>query len=347
MFRFKMTVFHAFSHQKWWYAAMPKSRTIPVVTITLALLIMMIQIFRSLGERYDEFILTHLDWVNWEVFYAEPWRPLTSPFLHHDLSHFFNNFVFLCLFGWQVERNHGSIKTLGIFLGALVTSHVMCITFTHDWIWGISLGICGLFGFSLIANRRTPWWTTLTHRPLHALYSASLIAPLIPFFANMQEFRTSHMSHLGGILFGLAFGVAFLVLPPAIGWRWAVIALPFVLFASQFYSPWQIEWRLVNGPPVLVTSRADCQVRSIEPEVYTPAHLTVVNASGRRIALYWIDYEGKPRAYFWLQPNDSNEYDLFIGHRWCAVDADNREARQAFVVSAENQIVTVSEAGAR
>ena len=320
---------------------MPHSRPTPIITITLALLITMIQILRSLGGRYDEFMLTNLDWVNWEVFYNQPWRVITSPFLHHNLSHFFNNLVFLCLFGWQVERNHGSVKTLGIFFGALVTSHVMCITFTHDWIWGVSLGVCGLFGFSLIANRRAPWWTTLTHRPLHALYFASLIASLIPFFANMQEFRTSHLSHLEGILYGMAFGITFQLSPRDSRWRWVVIALPFLLFVSQFYSPWQLEWRLVHMPPTLLTSNADCRLRSTEPEVYSPANLTVVNASTRRIALYWIDYEGKPRAYFWLRPGASDEYYPFIGHRWCIVDADSHEALQSLIVSQETQTITV------
>ena len=149
------------------------------------------------------------------------------------------------------------------------------------------------------------------------------------------------MSHFGGILYGMAFGVTFLLLPRDSRWRWAVIALPFLLFASQFYSLWQLEWRLVNRPPILVTSNADCRLKSVEPEVYTPAHLTVVNASKKRIALYWIDYEGKPRAYFWLKRGDSDEYDLYIGHRWCVVDADSREALQPFMVTEQNQIVTV------
>jgi len=318
-----------------------RNLNIPFFTIAIALVITAIQILRSLGGRYDEFILANLDWVNWEVFYAQPWRMLTSPFIHHNLSHFLNNLVFFCLFGWQVERKHGSVKTLGIFLGALVTSYVLCITFTHDWVWGISLGVCGLFGFSLIDNRRAPWWTTLTHRPLHALYSVSLLSPLIPFFANTQEFRTSHMSHIGGILYGLTFGGAFLLAPKNSRWRWAVIALPLLLFASQFYSPWQLEWRLVNIPPTLLTSNADCRMKSIEPDVYTSANLTVMNTSNKRIALYWMDYEGKPRAYFWLRPGASDEYYPFIGHRWCIVDADSHESLQAITGTEPEQTITI------
>jgi len=320
---------------------MRSSRNLPFVTITIALVITVIQILRSLGGRYDEFVLNNLDWVNWEVFYAQPWRMLTSPLIHHDTFQFLNNLLVLCLFGWLVERKHGAVKTLLIFWGALVTSHFLCITFTHDWIWGISLGVCGLFGFSLIDNRRTPWWTTLTHRPLHAYYSVSLLAPLIPFVSNTLGFRVSHMSHFGGILYGLVFGIVFVLLPRDTKWRWAVIGLPLVLFASQFYSPWQLEWRLVKRPLTLVTSSVDCGIKSIEPEVYTPGHLTVKNESAKKIALYWIDYEGKPQAYFWLKPNSSDEYDLYVGHRWCIVDADSRKAIQTFIVTEEDQTVAV------
>jgi len=320
---------------------MQNSRKIPFVTITIALVITVFQTLRSMSGRYDEFILTNFDWLNWDTVYAQPWRMLTSPFIHHNLLQFLNNLVFLCLFGWQVERKYGVLITLGIFWGALVTSYVLCITFTHDWIWGISLGFCGLFGFSLIDNRRTPWWATLTHHPLHALYSVSLLVPLLPFFANTQEFRTSHMSHLGGILYGLAFGVVFLLMSQDSRWRWAIIALPILLFTSQFYSPWQLEWRLVNIPPTLLTSNADCRMKSIEPDIYTSANLTVVNASNKQIALYWMDYEGKPRAYFRLRPGASDEYYPYIGHRWCIVDVDSHEALQAITVTEPEQTITI------
>jgi membrane associated rhomboid family serine protease len=321
---------------------MQNMRSIPVVTMIIAVLITMIEVL-SLDNR--DVVWNSLS-AEWTLLYSlhQPWRIVTSPFLHHDLVQFFNNLVFLCLFGWQVERKHGSVKMLSIFLGALVTSHVICITLTHDWIVGISLGVCGLFGFSLIDNRRTPWWTTLTHRPLHALYFASLIGPLIPFVADMQTtlgFRTSHMSHIGGILYGLAFGIIFLLIPHKPRWRWAIITLPVLLFASQFYSPWQLEWRLVTNPPILLTSEADCRMESMEQDIYVPALVTFMNASTRKTALYWLDYEGRPQFYFSLRPGDSRDQQTFIGHPWCIVNLDSRQALQTFLVAEENQIVTI------
>lgn len=316
---------------------MHNSRTVPIVTIIIALLITIVEVL-ILHNRDVMWAYLSADWT---LLYPQPWRIVTSPFLHHNLSQFFNNLVFLCLFGWQVERKYGSVNTLGIFLGALGTSHVMTITFTHDWIVGVSLGVCGLLGFSLIANRRTPWWTTITHRPLHALYFASLASPLIPFVANNQGFRTSQMSHLGGILYGMAFGVAFLLLPRNTLWRSAIIALPLALFASLFYSPWQIEWRLVMKQPILLTSNADCQLKSIEQDVYIPAPIRFVNESEKRIGIYWLDYEGKAEYKLWLNPGESAEHGSYIGHPFCAVDVDSREALQALIVTHEYQIFTV------
>jgi len=157
----------------------------------------------------------------------------------------------------------------------------------------------------------------------------------------MTGYRFSHLSQFGGILYGLAFGVVFLLMPQDSRWRWAIIGLPLLLFASQFYSPWQLEWRLVNRPPTLLTSNADCRSKSIEPQVYTSANLTVVNESTKKIALYWMDYEGKPRAYFWLRPSASDEYYPYIGHRWCIVDVDSREALQAITVTEPEQMITI------
>ena len=315
-------------------------RRIPFVTIIIALITTTIYLLSLLNR---DAMWANLS-ADWALLYRQPWRIVTSPFLHHDFFQLLNNLVFLCLFGWQVERKHGSITTLGIFLGALVTSHVLCITFTHDWIVGISLGVCGLFGFSLIDNRRTPWWTTVTHRPLHALYFASLIGPLIPLVADMQKvqgFRTSHMSHIGGILYGLAFGVIFLLMRQDSRWRWAIIALPFLFLFSQFYSPWQVEWRLVTKPPILLTSSADCRLRSMEQEVYIPALITFVNLSTKDIALFWLDYEGKPEFYFWLGSGDSQEQQTFIGHPWCIVAVDTGEALQAVTVTETRHIITI------
>jgi hypothetical protein len=211
----------------------------------------------------------------------------------------------------------------------------------HDWIIGISGGVYGLFGFSLIANRSTPWWTTLTHRPLHLLYSANLILSVIADIAGWVPFSVTHLIHVVGILYGAAFGSAFLLTQRGALWRAVVIALPILLFASQLFNPWQIERRLVKSQPVLVAASADCQLRSTEQDTYITAPIRIVNTSIKPVAMYWLDYEGNAKFQLWLRSGDSREYNSFVGHPWCIVDVDSQEALQAVIVTEPEQTITI------
>lgn len=321
---------------------MHRLQKVPFVTLTLALLITIIQILRSSGVGgYGEVVFTNLNVVSWESLYKQPWRILTSPFLHHDMLHFLQNLGFLLLFGWQIERTYGRAIMLGVFLGGLVTSYVIWINVMHGWIIGISGGVCGLFGFSLIANRRTPWWTTLTHRPLHALYSANLLLAVIIDLANWVPYPIAHLAHLVGILYGMGFGWAFLLSPRSVLRRGVVIGLPILLFASQFYSPWQVEWRLVNKQILLETASTNCRLQSITQETYIPASITFVNTSNKPVAIYWLDYEGEASFQLWLKPGSSSEYNSFVGHPWCIVDVDSGGALQAAIVTEPEQTFAI------
>lgn len=320
---------------------MRNSRTVPYVTLALALPLTIIQIFRSIGGSYNELVLTNFHHGSWELLYNQPWRILTSPFIHQNLLHFFENLFFLLLFGQQIERSYGRVILLGVFFGALVTGYVIHINVMHDRLIGISGAVCGLFGFSLISNSRSPWWSTLTHRPLHFLYLANLLWAVIVDIADWVPYPVAHMNHVAGILYGAAFSRAFLLMPRGAQWRWAIIALPLVLFASLFYSPWQVEWRLVKRSPNLVTTSADCRLRSTEQDIYIPAPITFVNISTKPIALYWLDYEGKPIFYFWLKPGKSAEQNTFIGQPWCIVDVDSGDALQVVTVTEPAQTIKI------
>jgi membrane associated rhomboid family serine protease len=318
---------------------MPKK--IPIATLTLALLITAVQILRSSGGSYEEFVLANLHHGSWELFYNQPWRILTSPFIHQNILHFSENLFFLLLFGWQIERTHGWLILLGVFFGALVTSYVIYVNVMHDRIIGISGGVCGMFGFSLIANRRSPWWTTLTHHPLHILYSANLAWAVIVDITNLVSYQVAHLNHLVGILYGMAFGAAFLVAPRQARWRVMVIALPLMLFATSFYSPWQVDWQMVHRPPMLVTTNADCRIPSTRQDTYISTTTKFVNESTKPVALYWLDYEGHANYYFWLRPRDSHEQQTYIENSWCIVDVVSGAALQATIVTGPKQTITL------
>jgi len=316
-----------------------RSRNIPYATITLALIITVIQVLRSLGGTHEGFVFANLHHGSWETYYNQPWRMLTSPFIHRNIQHYLGNFLFLLVFGYRIERAYGWKYVLGVFFGALVTGYVVHLTVMHEGIIGISGGVCGLFGFSLIANRRTPWWQTFTKYPLHGIYLAGLIWFVIADYADLLPSTVAHVNHAVGILYGIGFGMAFLLMPRNVRWRWAILVLPILFFASQLYSPWQLEWQLLHSQPVLNSSLADCRTHTIEEK--TPAVITFVNSSDKPVVLYLMSFEGRARFQNILQPGESTGYNVSLTHAWCVVELESREAIQLTVVTEPEQTFTI------
>lgn len=320
---------------------MNTSRTIPYATLTLALIITVTQILRMFGGVYEDFVFTNLHHGNWDVFYRQPWRMITSPFIHQNLLHYLENLVFLLLFGFQIERAHGWKYVLGVFFGALVTGYVIFLTIMHNGIIGISGGVYGLFGFSLIANRRTPWWTTLTHRPLHILFSLNLLMSVVADVTDLVPFGVAHLNHIVSILYGLLVGSAFLLRQHGLRWRGAAVALPVLLFASQFYSPWQIEWRLVQKQDRLLAENPDCQLRSAEYDPDTPSLILIVNEASNPVAFYWLDYEGRARFILRVASGKTSEVYAYVGQPACIVNADTGRLLQIVHPAEPEQTVTI------
>ncbi len=319
---------------------MTEPRKFPFATIILVLVITIIQVLRMFGGSNEAFIMDNFNVITWEILYNQPWRILTSPFIHQNLLHYLENLFFLLLFGWFIERKYGWAFFLGAFWGGLVTGYVIWINIAHDWIIGTSGGICGLFGFSLIANRRAPWWKTLTHYPLHILYTLNLIWSVVADVIDFVPFEVAHLNHVVGILFGLGFGAMFLLPQAGTRWRPLAVAVPILLFASQFYAPWQDEWQLVKLQPSLVTENPECAVKSIEKDYFVEAPIVFVNETTNPIGIYWLDYQGDAQFYLWIKAGGSKDMNSFIGNSWCIVDVKSGKAVNTAVVKEPGEIFT-------
>jgi H+/Cl- antiporter ClcA len=62
----------------------------------------------------------------------------------------------------------------------------------------------------------------------------------------LEYFPIAHFVHLFGGLYGVVFAWAFTGEKRRLPLRLALVALPVLCFASLFYSPWLLEWRLVK-----------------------------------------------------------------------------------------------------
>jgi membrane associated rhomboid family serine protease len=84
------------------------------------------------------------------VNYGESWRLFTSIFLHAGLVHFFINMLALWFVGSAIERTHGILSTVLLFVIPAVGGTILSAIFLPDYITvGASGGIFGLIGACL------------------------------------------------------------------------------------------------------------------------------------------------------------------------------------------------------
>jgi membrane associated rhomboid family serine protease len=84
------------------------------------------------------------------VNYGESWRLFTSIFLHAGLVHFFINMLALWFVGSAIERTHGILSTVVLFVIPAVGGTILSAIFLPDYITvGASGGIFGLIGACL------------------------------------------------------------------------------------------------------------------------------------------------------------------------------------------------------
>jgi membrane associated rhomboid family serine protease len=327
---------------------------IPFVTLTLTVIVIMIQINRMSEGYYNTLYFSLASW--FPDLFDQPWRVITSAFLHQNLWHFLDNLLWLVLFGWYNERNYGWRLMLGLFFGSVVLSSVVFLYGNHNTVEGISMFTFALFGFSLLANRRHPWWKTITHNLLHLLFILDALG-VFAFVLNQSGFYTwvegmldlhpapfnpAHLAHLVGLLYGLLFGLAFTTKRRWLALRWALLVVPAVCLISLLYSPWLPEWRLVKWGPILTSERTDCRTSAVVGD--TPATLSIENQTAKGLAYYWINPEGKPLLYGVIQPYDNmKDQESFLTYTWCVVDVQTRQAAQKIVQTEAVQTVVIQD----
>lgn len=132
---------------------------------------------------------------------GQPWRILTSTFVHGDLGHLLGNAVFLWVLGKRMESALGHRTFLFFYLACgLAGSITSLIVHPELQTYGASAAIFGLAG-GLISSHGLRIWTLskagLWKLALLVLWTAFTIYPS-PHIDNA--------AHVGGILTGLALG---------------------------------------------------------------------------------------------------------------------------------------------
>lgn len=135
---------------------------------------------------------------------TEPWRILTSMFLHADIEHLFFNMFALFVFGNALERRVGSpLFTLIYFISGITGAVGFMLFSGPDAIaLGASGAIFGIIGaLVVIAPRMTVYLFGGVPMPM---YAVGILYALIEVFAFGKADSIAHSAHLLGLVGGFA-----------------------------------------------------------------------------------------------------------------------------------------------
>ncbi len=184
---------------------------LPPVIKKLMIIMGMVFILQELVTQTIIFYLGLVPGLVWHEYYV--WQLVTYIFLHANLSHILFNLLALWMFGGELENAWGSTRFLRYFffcgVGAGIITVISTMLFTPEYqiipVIGASGAIYGLllaYGW-LFPNRMIYIYFLF---PIPAKYFVIIFGFLeFIYFSRGAGGGISHITHLGGLLFGLLY----------------------------------------------------------------------------------------------------------------------------------------------
>lgn len=137
----------------------------------------------------------------------QPWRLLTSTFLHGGVAHLLLNMSSLVFLGLLTERLTGSGRLLLVYLLCGVGGSVASLWWHAQGVnsVGASGAIFGLYGVLLATLARHPGAFSRTERYTVLLFVLYLLVGSLT--GGLQAHATDNAAHVGGLLTGAVLGV--------------------------------------------------------------------------------------------------------------------------------------------
>ena len=165
------------------------------ILVGVCVIIFLLQI--SIQGFTDNFVLKK------ELLFNEPWRLLTSIFLHSGIPHLLLNMFSLALFGIILENIIVTRRFLLIFfISGLIAS--LFSGFFYNSALGASGAIFGIIGNLIILRPKLMIWVYGVPMPMFLAGIVYLIVNLFGVF--LQIGNTGYIAHLFGLVIGLLFG---------------------------------------------------------------------------------------------------------------------------------------------
>ena len=183
----------------------------PVQVVAGLVLVHLVIVFTLVGQTPTAATLARAGGLIAGSTWSEPWRLLTSLFVHSGPSHVLWNGVSMLVFAIPLIGAIGYVRTAAVYLGAGICGGLAAVWATEPGvvIVGSSGAVAGLFGAWLSLNLVRAWRQSLTRRALVRVAGVGLL--VFPSFISPTTSAgraVSVESHMGGLIFGVVVGIA-------------------------------------------------------------------------------------------------------------------------------------------
>jgi membrane associated rhomboid family serine protease len=134
--------------------------------------------------------------------FIEPWRFVTSIFLHGSIPHLLYNMFALVLFGIILENTIGSRRFLFVFFFTGVGANLISVNIYYASL-GASGAIFGIIGALTFIRPLTPIWAFGLPMPL---FLASIFWVIGDILMTFMPTNIGTIAHLSGLFIGLIMG---------------------------------------------------------------------------------------------------------------------------------------------
>lgn len=140
-----------------------------------------------------------------ELSFTQPWRFVTSIFLHGDIGHLLYNMFALALFGSMLEGMINGRRFLIVYFASGIFANLISINFYNSSL-GASGAIYGIIGALVIVRPLLMVWAFGFPMPM---ILAGLLWAAGDAIGLFIPSNVGHIAHLTGMAMGLILGIVF------------------------------------------------------------------------------------------------------------------------------------------
>jgi rhomboid protease GluP len=157
----------------------------------------------TFGVDYNEALNLFAGIVPAKVGEGQYWRLVSYAYLHNGIAHFLTNLIFVYFFAPPLEQRLGTVPFIGFHLYSVIVSGLAICLFSSATAVGGSGFEYALLGFYLYPS------FFLRGAINGKLRTAVLVVAGVGIIMSLKVSSVSVSGHLGGLLAGFAFGVAY------------------------------------------------------------------------------------------------------------------------------------------